>query len=44
MEARTGMPVVTPKNATELNGVVTNMIEEIAENKDDSQDEEDDNK
>ena len=44
VEARTGMPVVTPKNATELNGVVTNMIEEIAENKDDSQDEEDDNK
>lgn len=30
VESRTGTPVITSKNATELNSVVTNVIEEIA--------------
>ena len=31
IEARTGQPVITSKNATKLNSVVTNLIEDMAE-------------
>ena len=31
VESRTGTPVITSRNAAELNSVVTNVIEEIAE-------------
>jgi len=34
MEQRAGKPVVTAKNATQLNAVVTDVIEEIAQNAD----------
>ena len=30
VELRTGTPVITSKNAVELNTVVTNVIEEVA--------------
>ncbi len=31
VEARTGVPVITSQNATQLNAVVTDMIETVAE-------------
>ena len=32
IEARTGRPVITGENAVQLNAVVTNLIEGVAEN------------
>ena len=34
IEARTGQPVITSKNAAKLNSVVTNLIEDMAERTD----------
>ena len=31
VEERTGVPVITPKNAAQLNQVVTNLLEDVAE-------------
>lgn len=39
VEARTGIPVITEKNATQLHQVVTNLIEGVIENKNDSEQE-----
>lgn len=39
VESRTGMPVITSKNAAELNAVVTNVIEEIAATSEEKKDE-----
>ena len=36
VERRTGKPVITSENAAELNQVVTNLIEDIADNTDDN--------
>ena len=34
IEARTGRPVITSENAAQLNAVVTNLIEGVAEDED----------
>lgn len=39
VEARTGVPVITAKNAAQLNQVVTEMIEGVASEVQDSSDE-----
>lgn len=39
VEARTGVPVITEKNATQLHQVVTDLIEGVIENKNDSEQE-----
>lgn len=43
VEKRTGVPVITPQNAAQLNAVVTNLIENVAEMETDSSDDDSSN-